>query len=804
MDQTEQCGLTSAEVEELNRKGFVNQTKRSDWADYRAIASRHLFTLFNFIVAPAAITLFSLGEWRAALAVSGMVTVNTVVGLFQEIRAKRHLDRLAILTQSKASVIRDGQRLEIPSSEVVLGDCLLLQTGDAVVADGAIIEAHFLEVDEALLTGESDPAHREPGQRLLSGSVCVAGDCVYRVDKVGKEAFAQTISAAARRYHHASSPMTHVVNLLITILSCTAVALCAFYLVLYFLGYVGIAQLMEMIASTITSMVPQGLVLIMTVSFTVGAVVMSRRGALVQRLNAVEAMASVDVICTDKTGTLTTNRLRLSQLQNVSGGLTDAEVRRRLALLAEASVDRRNRNIQALRSALGPAKSEAIDQIPFMSKNRFSAVRLRDENVERVLVMGAPEVLLHAGDPNFAGIEKLQLEGLRVLIVAETPAEQVPSISIAEGRLPQPLQLVAIVALADELRPDAGAVMKALSAQNIAFKVISGDNPETVRATLRHLDLPLAREPVVSGKDLAESKDRSQLIEEHSVFGRVDPLQKVEIVESLQGLGHHVAMIGDGVNDVLPIKKADFGIAMGEGTQAAKTVSSLVLENNDFALLPETIEEGRTIVRNLRRASKLFLLKNVYALILMLVYAIGIFDLPFPFVPQQVTLLDWLVIGVPAFLIALNRERSGSASRVTFLRDVGFFALGAGAIIGLAGVVALALSNDLKTQRTMLLTVLILLGISAVFCVLDGGGGAQALNNDRRLRRAALGGIPFYLAMMYWPFAAGFFELTRLDLRQWLQVLLVAAPAYALIVGVLKLSPRLTNLRILHKPEEKT
>ncbi len=791
MIETEQRGLSSTEVEELKRKGFVNQAKRSDWADYRAIASRHLFTLFNFIVAPAAITLFSIDEWRAALAVSGMVTVNTVVGLFQEIRAKRHLDRLAILTQNKATVIRDGQVQEIPSSEVVLGDSLLLQAGDAVVADGVIIEANFLEVDEALLTGESDPAHREPGQRLLSGSVCVAGDGVYRVDKVGNEAFAQTISAAARRYHHASSPMTRVVNLLITILSCTAVALCAFYLVLYFLDIVNVSQLMQMIASTITSMVPQGLVLIMTVSFTIGAVVMSRRGALVQRLNAVEAMASVDVICTDKTGTLTTNRLRLSRLQNLSGSLVDSEVRRRVALLAEASVDRRNRNIQALRSALGPATAEAIDQIPFLSKNRFSAVRLRDENVERILVMGAPEVILHDGEQAFAEIKKLQLEGLRVLLVAEVPPEQVAGVSFAAGRLPSPLQLLAIVALADELRPEAGAVLQALSAQGIAFKVVSGDNPETVRATLRHLDLPLAREEVVSGRELAESHEQSELIENHSVFGRVDPLQKVEIVENLQKLGHRVAMIGDGVNDVLPIKKADLGIAMGEGTQAAKTVSSLVLENNNFALLPETIEEGRTIVRNLRRAGKLFLLKNVYSLILALVYAIGIFHLPFPFVPQQVTLLDWLVIGVPAFLIALTRERSQSASRVPFLRDVGFFALRNGAVIGTAGVIVLALSkhvwaSDLITQRTILLSVLILLGISAIFRVLDDDTGRGALAGDRRLRLAALGGVPFYLAMMYWPFAARFFELTMLNLGQWLQVLLVAAPAY----GVIRLSSR--------------
>jgi len=784
MTQTSPFGLTSAEAASRTLQGLANRSRRSAWADYVPIVSRHLFTLFNFIVAPAAIALFFHGEWQAGISVTGTALINTVIGLAQEWRAKRQLDRLAILTETKARVIRDGKPAEIPVSSVVQGDAVLVRAGDAVIADGTILEAHFLEVDEALLTGESDPVRRQVGDRLLSGSICVTGDGCYQADKVGDQAFAQSISSAARRYSYTSSPMTRVVNWMITILSITALMLCVLYFTLYYLKLVNGDRLVLMIAATITSMVPQGLVLTATVSFTIGAVVITRRGALVQRLNAVEAMAAVDVICTDKTGTLTTNRLCLSQLKNLANDLPEAEVKRRLALFATASIDQQNKNIQALRVAFGEEKADVLDQIPFKSQNRFSAVRLRAADGEHVLVLGAPEALLTASVPWSGDVQELQRSGLRVLLFAEVLSEQATKTSFESGTLPAPLRFLASIALADELRPDAAAVLKKLSAQGIAFKVISGDNPDTVRATVAPLDLPLSREPVVSGKDLAETSDLALFVETHSVFGRVEPLQKVQIVEALRKQGRHVAMIGDGVNDVLPIKRADLGIAMGEGSQAAKSVSSLVLEKNDFAMLPETIEEGRTIVRNVRRAAKLFLVKNVYSLIIILLFATGLFGLPFPYLPQQVSLLNWLVIGIPALLIALTRERSQVAIRTSFLRDAGWFAVRTGIVFALAGITILILSKHLwdydeKTQRTMLLSLLVLLGITNLQRALTDGND-QKLAADKRLIKLSLAVIPVYLIAMYWPFSANFFRLTMFSAIQWLEVLAVALPAYGL------------------------
>jgi cation-transporting ATPase E len=770
-------GLTAAEVAARVRAGQVNRTASAAWAGYAAIAARHAFTLFNLVVVPTAAALFYYGEWRAAVSVAVTAVANALIGLGQEVRTKWQLDRLAILTARKALVVRDGRPGEIFAADVVLGDLILLRAGDAVVADGAVVAAAYLEVDEALLTGESDPVRRRPGDKLLSGSVCVTGEGSYRAERVGAGAFAQSVTADARRYSYTSSPMTRACNRIITVLSATALCMCVLYGVLNALHLVTPERMVLMIAATIISTVPQGLVLTATIAFTVGAVTIGRRGALVQRLNAVEAMAAVEVICTDKTGTLTTNRLRLSELHALTTDVPDPDVRRRLALFASASVDRDNKNIQAIRSAVGEAAVEVVDQLPFSARTRLSAARVRADGAQRVLVLGAPEALAPGARDWDGELVRLRTAGLRVLLFAEAGGAAGGPLEAAVA--PDRLRPLALVALADELRPDAAAVLHALADQGIAVKAVSGDNPLTVRATLAPLGLPMSREPAVSGADVAAAADLPALVRAHSVFGRVDPAQKVAIVAALQAGGLNVAMIGDGVNDVLPIKKADLGIAMGEGTPAAKAVSSLVLETNDFAVLPEAIAEGRTIVRNLRRAAKLFLTKNVYSCALILAYAVGLFDVPFPYLPQQVSLLNWLVIGVPSLLIALTRERSRAPDKTPFLADVGGFALRTGGLIAAASIALLAVAKhvwevDEKAQRTVLLTALVLLGVTVLWRVLSERGG-PGLTSDRRLRLLSLVVLPAYLVAMYVPFAADFFRLTPLGAGAWAGVLAVVA-----------------------------
>jgi cation-transporting ATPase E len=787
-------GLTTAEAADRAARGLVNRVRRSPLAEYLAIVSRNLFTLFNALVAPAAVALFLLGgpeNWRDALTISGMILVNTLLGLGQEIRAKWHLDRLAILGETKARVWRDGVVSVLAAGDVVQSDCVCVAAGEPIVADGPVLTAHFLEVDEALLTGESDPVPRRPGDAVLSGSFCVAGEGCYRADRVGAEAFAQRMSAEARTYRYTTSPLQTAINRIVQICTYTAVTLVILYVLLQiahdgsFAAFAARfpredADLLRRIAATITSMVPQGLVLMATLAFTLGAVRLARRGAIVQRLNAVEAMASIDVLCMDKTGTLTTNHLHVERL-TVVGDLLEEEVREGLRLFASAALDQGSKSLVALRAFVGRRETQALDQLPFKSQNRFSAVRLRDGERERVLVLGAGEALRP-----FIGAEgqqkweatwkELMATGLRLLLFAEAPLSSATPPMFNGSLQDFTLQPLALIALSDELRPEAAGVLKTLAAQGIGFKIISGDNPETVRATVA----PLARDaglsaltetPVVTGAELESATDRATLIDTHCVFGRVSPVQKVQIVTALKERGKLVAMIGDGVNDVLPIKNAHLGIAMGDGSQASKTVSSLVLETNNFDLLPETLDEGRIIVRNVRRAAKLFLTKNVFSLILIL-GTLGNFGLTFPFKPRHVTLLNLLTIGIPALLIMLDRTRVTSPSRTGLLREVGEFVVRRGLFTGVVGLGMLMLSawvfyGNETTQQTLLLATLVLLGWGTLWWALFGEDGAFAW----KLRRLPLVLFPAFLLIMYVPWIGEFFGLEALSLWQWCVVI---------------------------------
>ena len=510
-----------------------------------------------------------------------------------------------------------------------------------------------------------------------------------------------------------------------------------------------------------------------TLAFILGAVRMSARGAVVQRLGAVESMAAVDVLCLDKTGTLTTNRLVLERVRVVDPDATEDEVRRLLGLFASASLDERNKTVLAIRAALGePGAAAVLDRLPFKSQNRYSAVRLRPSGEgqgELTLVLGACEALRPFIPDEAGGWEEAWREllptGLRLLMLARADGPLGPF----EGRLPEVrLRPLGLIALSDELRPDAGEVLAELAAQGIRFKIISGDHPETVRAAVSRLGLPLGREDVVTGEELAAAADPERLLEERSIYARVAPRQKVEIVEALRRRGHRVAMVGDGINDILAIKRADLGIAMGEGSPATRAVADLVLENNRFGLLPATLAEGRNILRNLRRAGKIFLLKNVYTL-LLIIATLGVFRLPFPYLPQQVTLLNKLTITIPVFVITASRTSAARAGHAGFLRSIGLFALTTGIATGLAGLAVMLLSARVLgdpelTQRTMLLSTLVLLGLGNLPRVLTAEG-ERLTWTDRRLLGWTPAAVLLYAAAMYWPPAADFFRLAPLDLH---------------------------------------
>lgn len=794
------CGLTSAEVAQRVAMGQVNRVQRSELAEYRDIVVRNVLTLFNAMVIPAAVTLFALGELKGALAVTGFALTNTLIGLVQEVRAKWHLEHLALLAESRARVLRAGQEVEVRSSEVVQDDVLLLAAGDSVLADGTILDAHFLEVDEALLTGESDPVPRRPGDPVLSGSFCVAGEGAYRADRVGAEAFAQKTSSEARSYRFTASPMQQSINRLIQVLSAAAVGLCGLYLALFFVGgELTEVELARRVAATITLMVPQGLVLMATLAFILGAVRMSRRGAVVQRLNAVESMASINTLCLDKTGTLTTNQLKLQHIVTLAGQVPEEEVRERLRWFVGAAADRASKSLTAIRAAVGTVEVEVLDYLPFKSQNRCSAVRVRRERSQTALALGAVEALRellaaeHRGAVERAWSQWLP-SGLRLLLFAEMddthPNAARPFQGSLEGFVLRPL---ALLALSDELRPEAGGVLRLLAGQGIDFKIISGDNPDTVRATVGPLaegaEEPALRAltglPVVTGAELESAREEAgELIQARTVFGRVAPWQKVQIVTALKENHRQVAMIGDGVNDVLPLKTAHLGIAMGEGSRASKTVSGLVLESNNFGLLPQTLDEGRTIIRNLRRSAKLFLSNNVFTPILVL--GAIVCGLPFPFLPQHVTLFDVLTIGLPVLLVTLEHEKSAAAARGSFLGEVGWFVLRTGIIIGGSGLLLMFLAGrifgpDVGLQQTLALTLVTGLGLVTLLRLLREGE-SRKLAGDRWFYWLIGLDILVFLGVMYFPrLTFNFFEVRSLGLEHWGLVAVVGVPAMGLL-----------------------
>ena len=773
-------GLTSGEVAERIAAGRVNRSLNNDWRTWASIVRRNTLTLFNALVAPAALGLFLLGDYRGALAVGGMALTNSIIGLFHEFRTKWHLDRLTLLGEGSARVRRDGRVVTIPLGGVVEGDRVLVGSGDAVVADGTVMLAEYLELDEALLTGESDPVCREVGDLVRSGSVCIGGEGEYVAEKVGAEAFAERTASTARQYRHYPGPTQRTLEQLVGWLTVAAVCLCAGYGALYFVRGFPVTDLLQMVAATITAMVPQGLILLTTLSLVLAAVRLGTRGAMVRRLMAVEGLAAVDVICTDKTGTLTTGKQTLDQV--VTFNADEDWVRQLLGIFAALSIDRKNKTIEALHLAIpvGPAAGEVLDQLPFQSRNRCSAALIRMDGQERLLVLGSYE----AFKDQFCEVDRELVEGVwreflstgkRLIVFAEGVSDGKPLQSRVPGVALRPL---ALVILKDELRPGIAGVLAALAFQGIRFKVVSGDHPETVRATVQSVGSAFRNDLIVSGDAWENAADRLAIAREHDLFGRVSPEQKMALVGCLQEAGCNVGMIGDGVNDVLPLKRADFGVAMGSGSPAAKAVAGVVLEKDNFGVLPEVLMEGRRVVRSIRRAAKLFLLKNSYTVALILV-VVGFCGLPFPYLPQQVTLLNLLTIGGPALLILAGRSSGVEPVRLSFFGEVAWFVLIAGGSASLVGIgvycaAFYAMYQGVEVARTMLLATLILVGV---------GNAVVVSRGEFALVVWAFVAILHFCVVMLIPPLAYFFALVPLTVGQWASV--VVAAACAILPGAL-------------------
>ena len=695
-------GLTAAEVAERVAAGrtnvFVQDTSRSVWSIVRA----NVLTLFNGIILACFLVLLAIGRWQDALFGFSAIA-NAVIGSVQEYRAKRALDRLALLNAPHARVLRDSVEVEIDVGSVVIDDELVLRAGDQVPADAIVSTSRGLQVDESMLTGESDPVEKASADRVLSGSVVVGGERTATVDRVGAESFANSLAAEAKRFSLVASELRTSINLVLKWVAWIVGPIALLVLNAQMIAQGGWGEAGEngtwrdaatATIAAVVAMVPLGLVLMTSITFAVGAVKLARQQVLVQELPAVEGLARVDLICLDKTGTLTQGDI----VFDTAHVLTDvADWERVLAWYGvQSDANATARSLTARFTS--PIEEAPVDRVPFSSARKWSAVVFGDA----MWILGGPEMVFPTNNATLtAQAAELASTGRRTLVLAHgspTADETVPGDAVP----------VALLTFRENIRSDAAETLSYFAAQGVGVRIISGDNPQTVAAIAREVGLDAPE-----GFDARElpSSDAALLrvLEKYTVFGRVTPEQKRRIVVALKTAGHTVAMTGDGVNDALAIKEADIGVAMNSGAAATKAVARLVLLDGRFSHLPSVVAEGRQVIANIERVSMLFLTKTAYATFLAITF--GILLLPFPFLPRQLSVTDGLTIGIPAFFLALlpNAQRYIPG----FLRRSLTFAVPAGVAVtlGIAAYARLAADQripeaEIRTGSTLILTII--------------------------------------------------------------------------------------------------
>jgi len=681
--QIEHTGLSAAEVADRVARGLVNDVPEAPTRTYGQIVRANVVTRFNLLLGSLLAVILVVGPIQDAL--FGIVLVaNTLLGIIQEVRAKWTLERLELVNAPRATVLRDHEQRQIEVGEVVLDDLLEVGPGDQVVVDGKVLDSTGLEVDESMLTGESEPVGKSPGEEILSGSFVVAGGGSYRATRVGGDAQAARLAERARRFTLARSELRAGIDRIITmvtwVLIPTAALLFASQLITQHQDLR--SGLRGAVAGSV-AMVPEGLVLLTSVTFAVSVVRLGRRQVLVQELAAVETLARVDVLCFDKTGTITAGDLAVQDLVPLGDRPAGAGA---VALGAIAAADPNpNATLRAI-AATYPAPDgwEATKVVPFSSARKWSAASFDGHGH---FVLGAPEVLLAAGGGTDRELlrrtEAIAVEGRRVVLLAAAPEP------VANGELPGGLEPAAFVVLGDRVHADAAPTIAYFRDQGVRTKVLSGDHPRTVATVARQVGIPGSDEPIDARSLPTDPAALADLLERGSVFGRVVPDQKQAMVAALHTRGHVVAMTGDGVNDVLALKDADLGIAMGNGSPASRAVAQLVLLSNRFATLPDVVAEGRRVIANIERVAKLFVTKTVYATALAV--AVGIARLPFPFLPRQLTLVGSLTIGIPGFFLAL--EPNLRRARPDLVRRVLAFAVPAGLVAAGATLIAYWLAH---------------------------------------------------------------------------------------------------------------
>lgn len=776
-------GLSAEEVQQRIATGRTNLAPPSASPPIRRILARNLLSPINGVFAIATIAVVAVGAHFDALFALPLV-LNIIVGITEELLAKRELDRLTVLVTPKVTVRRDGQTIAIRVGEVVADDICVLEPGDQIVADGPLLEVDGLEVDESSLTGESDPVTKQVGDSIVSGTFTVAGSGVYRAERVGRESTAARLTAEAQAEREAGSSIQRDLIGLLAKIAYIAAPVLTIYIAVALTHHLGTLEMVRGTVTAVVSVLPEGLLLLTSTRFALGAIRLAKRGLVASRLDAVESIARIDVLCLDKTGTITENRLTVTHVVPVDG-VTRAELESALGRYG-ASTPTPNRTVTALARGFPATAEPVVAAVSFSSARRWSGLVVRGPLSSEAWVLGAPEVFANLG--SLAEIVDVATQrGQRVVAFGSVD----PAVLIAGDRPSQPplMRLLGVVVFDDVLRVGAADTLAYFRDQGVTLKLISGDNPDTVRALASQVGFNADSATTGDALSAMDPIQQQREVEATQIFGRVNPQQKRTIIEALRGNGHFVAMTGDGVNDVLALRASDLGIALQEGTAAAQAVASLVMLEGAFGKLPEAVREGRRIIDGIVVGARLFLLKTFYSLTITAGITIGALvtggDPSYPLNPRNLSALSTFAIGIPALILSVVGRRP-ERPRGRFVPELLRLSIPGGIIAGGIALVGFHFGRDvigatLAESRSITTLVLAIAALTFIPCSEVITGPIRPRNLGLAIALAIGSGLVFTIVFAVRPLRI-LYDLVPLSLSQYALATGIGCVGAALLV----------------------
>jgi len=771
-------GLSQKQVAEKKAAGLINDYEPRKTKSIPVIIIKNIFIIFNILLAPLLVILLLMKQYKDVFSVGGVALLNTLINITQEIQAKLALDRIKMEHPPMALVVREGETQEIPTRSIVQGDYLLLRSGELALADGSVVESSHLEMDESMLTGESDYIPKPGKAEILSGSFAVTGEGVYIAEKIGQESYMQKVVAQSRKSVSKVTPLEHKVNILVN----TFMVFCfliAGALVLKFQPFSGtMVEPIRFIVASVTSLIPQGLVLIVTITFALGVIAFAKQGIIFQKINAVEALSNVNLICMDKTGTLTHNRIEMGKALPFKG-VTAPQLKQALGDFA-SSVSEKNKTMEAIASSFKSKGCISLDEVPFKSKNKFSAVRVKRAGRSYDMIIGAYEMLVprlnkHDQQEVLEKIVAYEKKGIRTIVIARKTAGRTKLKNSLKN-----FKLMGILTFSEEIKKEAPKILKGFAKKGVRQVVISGDSLTTVQSIAARIGLKNV-EHGITGVDLGKlsGKAFTEKVLETTVFARISPEQKRDIIKTFKAAGYYTSMVGDGVNDVLALKQANLAIAMGSGGSMAKDVADIVLVNNKFDVLPGLLEEGDKIVSRIQDCARIFTLKNFYAL--MMIIAILSLGITFPFFPQQITLINFITITIPLlYLIKFSNYKTKVEK--SFLMDILRFSATFGMLIAVTAIgINFLYTNVFKdvtrhVQTAAMFPVVILASVSFLYLINRAHHIGQ-IAKDKIIFFISIGLISLFFIAMHIEPLRKFFEIVPFTGRDWLVTSAFTIPA---------------------------